>query len=43
MKNPDRAIVEKVMAIAQVLGAHVQGDDGELDREAVGEFYEILA
>jgi hypothetical protein len=29
-KNPDKAIVEKMLQIAQALGARVQGDDGEL-------------
>ena len=28
-KNPDKAIVEKMLQIAQRLGARVQGDDGE--------------
>ena len=28
-KNPDQALVEKAIAIAQALGARVQGDDGE--------------
>src|SRR5690242_9093551 len=28
-KNPDKAIVEKMLQIAQALDAHVQGDDGE--------------
>jgi hypothetical protein len=29
-KNPDRALVEKMLSIAQKLNARVQGDDGEL-------------
>jgi hypothetical protein len=28
-KNPDKAIVAKMLQIAKALGAHVQGDDGE--------------
>jgi hypothetical protein len=28
-KNPDKAIVSKMLQIAQALGARVQGDDGE--------------
>lgn len=28
-KNPDKAIVEKMLQIAERLGARVQGDDGE--------------
>ena len=28
-KNPDKAIVGKILQIAQALGARVQGDDGE--------------
>lgn len=28
-KNPDKALVEKMIQIAQMIGARVQGDDGE--------------
>jgi hypothetical protein len=31
-KNPDSALLRKMAAIAALLGAHVQGDDGELYR-----------
>lgn len=32
VKNPDAEIIEKMCQIADALGAHVQGDDGELYR-----------
>jgi hypothetical protein len=33
-KNPDRAIVTKMLEIASRLGARVQGDDGEFYEDA---------
>ncbi len=33
-KNPDQAIVSKMLEIASRLGAHVQGDDGESYEDA---------
>jgi hypothetical protein len=33
-KNPDEALVDKMLAIAQVLGARVQGDEGEIYHNA---------
>jgi hypothetical protein len=34
-KNPDRALILKMVKIAEVLGAKVQGDDGEEYPEAL--------
>ncbi len=33
-KNPDRAILGKMLRLASLLGASVQGDDGEVYRSA---------
>ena len=33
-KNPDRALVEKMLRVARDLGARVQGDDGETYEDA---------
>lgn len=35
-KNPDKAIVGKMLLIAQALGARVQGDDGEFYEDTSG-------
>jgi hypothetical protein len=34
-KNPDRALILKMVKIAEILGAKVQGDDGEEYPEAL--------
>jgi hypothetical protein len=31
-KNPEAALIDKMMQIADALGAHLQGDDGEVYR-----------
>ena len=33
-KNPDRSIMKKMLELAQLLGARVQGDDGEFYDDA---------
>jgi hypothetical protein len=39
-KNPDEAILGKMLQIASALGARVQGDDGEIYRSArLDDFY----